>query len=123
MRAAITGLLLLAWTACAQDQHATWMLAVDPATARPGGKVLIKMTGTIEPGWHLYSMSTPAANPTKVAVTGPAVDKVRSLQAPFQRSFDANFNSDTEFYEGTAVFLFEVTLKPDVTPGPSEMVL
>jgi thiol:disulfide interchange protein DsbD len=40
-----------------------------------------------------------------------------------KRSFDANFNSDTEFYEGDVVFLFDVELKKDAAAGPSEIAL
>ena len=70
--------------------------------------MLLRMAGHIEDGWHLYSMSTPAAIPTKIQLApNPAIEKVRALQPPPKRAFDANFNSDTETYEGDVAFLLE----------------
>ena len=85
----------------AKDQHVTWNLTVEPVAAAPGGKALLRMAGHVADGWHLYSMSTPAAQPTKLQLApNPAVASVRPLQAAPHRAFDANFNSDTETYEG-----------------------
>lgn len=109
--------------AFAQDQHVTWTLTADPPSVSPGGKTLLRMSGKIEDGWHLYSMSTPAAIPTKIQVTGPAVETVRALQPVPKRSFDPNFNSDTEYYEGQADFLLEVALKKDASSGPTELAV
>jgi thiol:disulfide interchange protein DsbD len=51
------------------------------------------------------------------------VEKYRILQPPPKRSFDANFNSDTETYEGEVAFLVEVELKKDAPAGPAELSL
>src|SRR5204862_5150482 len=72
--------------------------------------------------WHLYSMSTPGAIPTKVTITSPAVDSVRALQPKPTIAHDANFNADTEFYEKEVTFLFELALKKDFK-GPSELAV
>jgi len=116
-------IFLFAITAFAQDQHVTWTLTTEPAAAPPGSTVLVRMAGKIDEGWHLYSMSTPAATPTKVQITGPAVEKVRDLQPAFKRFFDPNFESNTESYEGEVAFLFEVQLKKDAAPGPAELAV
>lgn len=116
-------LCFFASSAYAQDQHVTWTPKVQPASAPPGGKVLIEMTGRIEDGWHLYSLSTPGATPTRFQVTGPAVDKIRALQTAPTRSFDPNFNSDTEVYEKQVVFLIELALRKDAAPGPAELAI
>jgi thiol:disulfide interchange protein DsbD len=109
----ILALLFLAVPLLAQDQHVTWTLAIEPSTIQPGGKTLLRMTGKIEEGWHLYSMSTPGAMPTKITVTGPAVESVRAQQPKPTVAHDPNFNADTEFYEKEVAFLFEVTSKKD----------
>jgi thiol:disulfide interchange protein DsbD len=122
MKPAIFALFLLARGLFAQDQHVSWKLSVEPPAAPPGGKVLIRMAGRIEDGWHLYSMSTPAAMPTKIQLApNPAVARVRPLQPQPKRAFDANFNSDTETYEGDVAFLLEVELKKDASAGPTEL--
>jgi hypothetical protein len=99
MRPAILGIFLLACGLFAQDQHVTWKLSVEPGAAPGAGKVLLRMAGHIDDGWHLYSMSTPAATPTRIQLApNPAIEKVRALQPQPKRTFDANFNSDTETY-------------------------
>ena len=82
------------------------------------------MAGHVEEGWHLYSMSTPAAIPTKVEIPPVAgIEKVRALQPKPVRAFDPNLNSDTETYEGDVAFLFEVELKKDAPAGPMQLDL
>jgi thiol:disulfide interchange protein DsbD len=115
-------LFFLAVTLFGQDQHVDWTTSA-PEAAPPGGKVLARLQAKIEPGWHLYSLSTPGATPTQFRVTGPAVDKVRALQPPPARSFDPNFNAETESYEGQVEFLLEIGLKPDAPPGPTELAI
>jgi thiol:disulfide interchange protein len=123
MKLAIIG-FLLASCGLAQDQHVAWKLAVEPAVAAPGAKVLLRMAGHVEEGWHLYSMSTPAAIPTKIELAPvAAIQKVRALQPKPNRAFDANFNSDTETYEGDVAFLLEIELKKDAPAGPIELAL
>ena len=116
-------LLLVSAALFAQDQHVTWTLAPEPATAAPGAKILLHITGKIEDGWHLYSMSTAGATPTKFNVTGPAVDTVRYLQPKPTVAHDPNFNADTEFYEKEAAFLIEVALKKDAPAGTTELAV
>jgi thiol:disulfide interchange protein len=121
MKPAILG-LFLACGLLAQDQHVAWKLNLEPPSAPPGAKVLLRMAGRIDEGWHLYSMSTPAAIPTKIQLApNPAIAKIRSLQPKPKRSFDANFNSDTETYEGDTAFLLEIELAKDAPAGPTEL--
>jgi thiol:disulfide interchange protein DsbD len=123
MKSVILG-LLAASTLLAQEQHVTWKLTVEPETANPGSKILVRMAGHIEDGWHLYSMSTPAATPTRIQLApSPVVESYRALQPAPKRSFDANFNSETETYEGDVAFLLEVQLKKDAPAGPAELAL
>ncbi|MGD0776715.1 MAG: cytochrome c biogenesis protein CcdA [Candidatus Solibacter sp.] len=126
MKPIIFGLFLLARGLSAQlapgDQHVAWKLSVEPAAAPAGGKVLVRMSGHIDDGWHLYSMSTPAAIPTKIQLApSPAIAKFRALQPQPKRTFDANFNSDTETYEGDVAFLLELELKKDAPAGAAEL--
>jgi len=107
-----------------KDQHVTWTLTAEPAAAAPGAKALLRMAGHVEEGWHVYSMSTPAASPTKLQLApNPAVANVRALQPPPNRAFDANFNSDTETYEGDVAFLLELTLAKTAPTGPTALTL
>ena len=118
-------LLLLAACAFAQqDQHVEWSLALEPGSASPGAKVLARLTGIIDPGWHLYSMSTPAATPATILLADNAVvERYRVLQPPPKRTFDPNFNSDTETYEGQVAFLLELEIKKNAAVGPAQLTV
>jgi len=118
-------LLLLSCCAFAQgigSNQVKWSLTVEPGSAPPSGKVLAHMTGTIDPGWHLYSLSTPGAIPTTITVgDSPAVEKLRVLQPPPHRKFDPNFQTDTETFENQVSFLIELQVKKDAPAGASEL--
>src|ERR1022692_514771 len=122
MKPVIFGLLLLARGFAAQDQHVAWKLSVEPAAAPPGGKVLVRMAGHIDEGWHLYSMSTPAAIPTSIKLApNPSIAAFPAPEPAPTRSFDANFNSETETCEGDIAFLLELEVKKDAPAGPVEL--
>jgi thiol:disulfide interchange protein DsbD len=110
---------------CAFGQKANqvnWDLTLEPASAAAGGKVLARMTGHIEAGWHIYSMSTAGAIPTTIQFAGnPAVERFRVLQPAPHRAFDPNFNAETETFDNEVAFLVELQLKKDAPAGPSEI--
>jgi thiol:disulfide interchange protein len=118
-------LLLAASSGFAQKYNpVTWSLRLDPPAAPPGSKILAHLDAKIEAGWHLYSLTTPPGgpNPTKIHLAdSPAVERFRVLQPAPKRAFDANFNLDTETFEGEAAFLIEVELKKDAPAGSSEL--
>ena len=119
--AALTGAL------CAWGQkpgQVEWSLAVQPAAAAPASKILARLSARLEPGWHLYSFSTPAAIPLTAKLPDQSpLASFRVFQPKPKRAFDPNFNSDTETYEGEVTFLIEAQLRPDLPPGPAEMSL
>ena len=123
MFARVLLVLTVAGLSFGQDQHVSWTLKAEPANTPAGGKVLLHMAGKIEEGWHLYSMSTSGAMPTKVQVAGPVVEKFRALQNQPKRSYDPNFQTETEAYEGQVEFLLEVELKKHAPAGPAELAV
>lgn len=101
-----------------------WSLELQPAAAPPGSKISARLEAKLDPGWHLYSPTTPRGgpNPTTIHVAeNPAVAAFRVFEPPPKRAFDPNFNLDTETYEGSAAFLIEVELKKDAPAGTSEL--
>ena len=97
-----------------------WTLQFEPVSAAPDQKVLGRLTATIEPGWHLYSLSTPKGgpNPTTIALApSPAVAQATVFEPPAKRAFDPNFQLDTDTYETGAVFLLRVELASGAPPG------
>jgi thiol:disulfide interchange protein len=92
--------------------HVQWTLEVSPSTAAPGSEVLGKLTGTIDSGWHLYSITTPPGPiPTTIRLAdNPAIASLTVYQPKPERKFDPNFNSDTETYSDKVIFLLKVKL-------------
>jgi thiol:disulfide interchange protein len=127
MRAArvLLALLLTAASGAAEKlDPAKWSLELQSAAAAPGSKILARLRAKIESGWHLYSLTTPAGGPIRTTVhlaDNTAVASFRVFEPPPKRAFDANFNLDTETYEGAPVFLIEIENRKDAAPGASEI--
>ena len=69
-------------------------------------------------------MSTPAATPATILLAdNPVVERYRVLQPPPKRTFDPNFNSDTETYEGQVAFLLELEIKKNAAAGPAQLTV
>ncbi len=127
--------LVLLFAACAAAQsnesnaqsekfnHVQWKLTFDQASAAPGATVLGRLEATVEPEWHMYSLTTPPGPiPTTIQVrNSPAVDKFTILEPPPIRKFDPNFNADTETYEGSQLFFTRIQLNKDLKPGPTSI--
>ena len=102
-----------------------WTLAPDGASSvAPGGSVLLRLTATLEPGWHLYSPTTPAGGPISTTLAlafSPAIAAVRIYEPKPERRFDPNFQLDTETYTKEAVFLVAVELAKDAPSGALQL--
>jgi thiol:disulfide interchange protein len=86
--------------------------------------VLAKFTGTIQPHWHVYSMTTPPGgpNPTKVSIAdNPAVAGFAIYQSKPVRKPDPSFGIDTETFSEEYVLLFDIQLKKDAAAGPADI--
>ncbi|HSW49194.1 MAG TPA: protein-disulfide reductase DsbD domain-containing protein, partial [Bryobacteraceae bacterium] len=82
--------------------------------------MVLRLTASIDPGWHLYSLSTPKGPiPTTVRLADtPAVAGYATYQPKPVVKFDPNFNLDTETFENKAEFVLDVELSPSAAPGP-----
>ena len=70
-------------------------LRSDVQRVRPGDPIALQLTATIEPGWHLYSLTTPEGGPTRTTavLSGPAVSSRPALYEPApERRFYLSFN-------------------------------
>jgi thiol:disulfide interchange protein DsbD len=111
--------LVLLATAAAAQQHVAWSVSVEPAAVAPGAAALVRIHATIDPGWHLYAASSPAGIPASFVVSmNGAAARTRLYQTAPKRAFDANFNSQTETFEGTASFALVIETRNDATRGP-----
>ena len=87
-----------------------WTLTSDVTKAPPGSTVPLKLTAKLEPGWHLYSLTTPPGGPihtTAVLADNASVEKVVLYQPKPERKPDPNFGVDTETFAQEAAFLIE----------------
>ena len=101
-----------------------WTLTADATKAPPGATVPLKLTATIEPGWHLYSITTPKGgpNPTQAALAeNPALESAPLYQPKPERQLDPNFGIDTETFTGQEVLLIPARLKQDASAGALEL--
>ncbi len=104
--------------------HVRWEL--DPQTAAaPGSKLVAKLKATIDPEWHLYSLTTPQPGPIATTIRmkddGKAIASYRVFQPKPEVKFDPNFNRDTETYFNSAVFYIEITLNGGVMQAPLQI--
>ena len=107
--------------------HVHWTFELEPAS--PGGEALGKLTGTIDEGWHLYSLTTPPGPiPTSIKMAdNPGVESLVIYQPKPDRKFDPNFNADTETYDKQVTFLLKLKLsskavESDLTAKPRYQV-
>ena len=110
-------LLSIAFASAQKLDPVQWK-AEAPLAAAPGSTVLIKVTATIEPGWHLYSLTTPKPSiPTTLKL---AENAVFATADPFQLKpalkVDPN-GAQAEQFTDHADFYLKATLKPDAPPG------
>ena len=114
----------LAATGLAQKlDPAKWAMSIEPKVAAPGSKIVAHVTATIDPGWHLYSLSTPPPSPaTRLKLADNAVSGPSTIYQPeFKRAFDKSLNVETQTYEKEATFLLEAELNRNAPSGPAEL--
>ncbi|HZQ55905.1 MAG TPA: cytochrome c biogenesis protein CcdA [Bryobacteraceae bacterium] len=120
----LAGLAFLALSAVplaqAKDDPVQWSLALANGARQlaPGSTVTLDLKATIQPGWHLYSPTTPPGGPiiTKIRLNpNPNVASYQVYRPQPVRKLDPNFNIDTETYTRDAIFL----IRADVAKSAS----
>src|SRR5580698_1143535 len=89
----------LASVLAAAEDPVQWTLTFDAKSAPPGSHVLAKFTGTIQPHWHVYSITTPPGgpNPTTAKIADdPAVAGLKIYLPKPERKFVPNDGTATE---------------------------
>ena len=99
-----------------------WTLTSEIPAAPPGTTVPLRFTATIQPGWHIYSLTIPKdiAGPqaTKVKVAESAgIESYSIYQPPPERKFDATIDLDTQMYENRAELWLPVKLAETAAGG------
>jgi len=116
----LLALLLFTVSLNAETKPVRWSAHVPTSTLHAGERFEIEVTASIDPDWHIYSITQPAGGPvpTSIAIAagqpfqpnGPV--KVRQPQIVF----DPNFDMKTEIYDHDAEF----TVPAIVSPGAKD---
>jgi thiol:disulfide interchange protein len=104
----------------AKEDPVQWALTPASGSAQiaPGSKAYFELKASIEPGWHLYSPTTPPGGPIITAIKlpdNPAIASSRVYRPQPVRKLDPNFQLETETYTGTATFLIEAETSKSAT--------
>ena len=115
-------LALVSLFGAAQDP-VQWTLAFDSKSAPPGARILGHLSAKIQPGWHLYSLTTPRPPiaTTAALADNPVVASYKVYQPKPLVKLDPAFNVNTETFAEEVTFLFEIELKKDAPSGPAEL--
>jgi thiol:disulfide interchange protein DsbD len=119
----LAALIAPACLTAAQLDPVHWSLTVEPLAAPPGSRVLAWLSAKIDPGWHLYSLSTPNGPiPTTVQVLdGSFVASFRVYQPRFNVRYDPNFELNTETFQDEVQFPVIVDLRSNAAAGEIEL--
>src|SRR5271167_3374567 len=85
-----------------QPDPVQWALTLKPDSVKPGGKILATLTATIQPGWHMYSLTTPKGGPNPTTVTladNPEIAGLKIFQPKPTSQMDTAFKLVTETFE------------------------
>lgn len=122
--------LLLLWLlvpAGAQPlDPARWQVQLDSQRVPPGASVLGRLIVQLEGSWHLYSPTTPKGGPIPTTIElsqHPALSGYKLYQPPPTTAFDPSFQMNTETYARQVVFLVEIGVSKEATPGPVEITV
>ena len=117
--------LLLALLAVSPAQ---WTLSPSAPKVPPGKPFTAELKLELASPWHMYSLTTPKPGPnggpigTTIGLAeNPAIKSYRVVSPAPKRQFDPNFGIDTETYEGTVKFYFEIELATDAAVGPLDL--
>ena len=114
--------------AAAPANPVAWKLADAPARpVKAGARFTVKLTASIQAGWHIYSMKPIEDGPIPTRIwlaegqpfqlAGPVKgDEPQTLQDP-------TLHMDVELYEGAAGFSLPLKVAPGTPPGTQNLVV
>jgi thiol:disulfide interchange protein len=103
-----------------------WSITPAAMTAAPGSEVTARIVAKLQPGWHIYSLTTPEGGPTPTTLKlepNPAIQTAKFFQPKPHSKFDQNFKTETEVYENEVTFLSHLTLAEDAKPGTIDVAI
>jgi thiol:disulfide interchange protein DsbD len=120
-------LLTTAGGAPCQEHPAQWRASGPGKAIHPGEKFSVRLSASINSGWHMYSITQPSGGPTTTVITIPAAQPF-SLDGqvsgpPPHVAYDANFEMNTETYEDSAEFVVPVAVSKSASAGGQKLAV
>jgi DsbC/DsbD-like thiol-disulfide interchange protein len=108
--------------ASVSNRPVAWSVKPNSAELNPDGTLSsVILQATINPGWHVYSLTQQSGGPVAMKVhldPSPPFSLSPPIDAPKpERSFDQNFGIETETYSGTPEFRIPVEVGEGVDPA------
>lgn len=103
-----------------------WTVSAEGAKASPGSSVPARLTAKMEPGWHIYALTSPAGGPTPTSIKlseTSAATGLKLYQPKPTVKFDPNFSMNVEAFEGEVAFLTQIALAPNTPEGTAGIPL
>jgi len=103
-----------------------WTVTPEPSAVAPGAAVLAKVTGTIDSGWHIYALTSPAGGPTPTTIKlgeTTLASGLKLYQPKPAVKFDPNFNINVEAFEGVVTLLANITISDKAAAGTADIPL
>jgi len=103
-----------------------WAVSANPTQQfKPGDRITVSVRATIAEGWHLYSISQAPGGPVRTTITVPPNQGFHIggtiVGPPYKKSFDENFNMETEFYVVSATFRVPVAVAANAKGGKAKV--
>lgn len=102
---------------------------LDPGvkSVKEGQRFMAILRAEIAQGWHLYSTTQPEGGPIATRIQVAENDFFQQagsvVQPPVIRSYDSNFNLETEYFEGSVDFMVPVAVKESAPAGAGPLTL
>src|SRR5689334_9149952 len=103
-----------------------WTATADPAIVAPGSATLARIAAKIDPGWHIYALTSPAGGPTPTTVKlgeTTVASGHKLYQSKPAVKFDPEFNITVQAFEGEVKLVASVAIPENARDGPAEIPL
>ena len=100
----------------------TWKAA--SSEARPGAAFAVRLTGAIDPGWHIYALDEPDGGPIETTIgvaAGDPADLLHVDEEQPQSVMDPAFGQRTTRFETKAKFILHLRLFPKAVAGTENL--
>jgi Disulphide bond corrector protein DsbC len=114
--------------AAAPANPVTWKLTNAYARpVKPGGRFTVKLTASVQEGWHFYSMTQMDEGPVPTRIW-LAENQPFQLAAPVQGEEpevlqDPTLHMEVEQYQGSPVFSLALKVLPTASAGPYKLLV